>query len=259
MKLTVLTDNVAGSGFLAEHGLSFLVQTNGKSVLFDAGHTDVFLQNAIKLGLDLQNSVDTIVLSHGHWDHADGLRYIHSKKLVAHPGITMQRYRKNLNYIGVALSGQHIHERFDYHPTVAPIEITEGVFFLGEIPRTTHFESQTTPFSDNDGKLDFVPDDSALAIVENDALHVITGCSHAGICNIVHYAQNVTGISRIKSVVGGLHLKHNNRQTQETIACLKGMSIGHIFPSHCTGFNALAAFDRAFGIQQLTTGTILNL
>ncbi len=76
MQLTVLTDNCAGAGFLVEHGLSYLISHEGHKILFDTGHTDVFLKNAAKLEMDIQNEVNTVVLSHGHWDHGDGLSFL---------------------------------------------------------------------------------------------------------------------------------------------------------------------------------------
>ncbi len=71
MKITALTEYCTGSGFLAEHGLSYLIEHEGEKILFDARHTDVFIKNAKYLAIDIQKEVDTVVLSHGHWDHGD--------------------------------------------------------------------------------------------------------------------------------------------------------------------------------------------
>lgn len=55
MKLTVLVDNntLIDRYFLAEPGLSFLLEDSGTRVLFDAGYSDIFLKNAWKMGLSL--------------------------------------------------------------------------------------------------------------------------------------------------------------------------------------------------------------
>lgn len=66
MKITVLTENVAEVKFLAEHGLSYLIEIDGEKILFDSGHSDVFLKNVKLLGIDIGNDVKTVVLSHGH-------------------------------------------------------------------------------------------------------------------------------------------------------------------------------------------------
>ena len=95
MKLTVLTDNCAGAGYVAEHGLSYLIEHESKKILFDTGHTDVFLRNAKILNIDIQKEIDTAVLSHGHWDHGDGLRYLKNKKLISHPNSFSKRFRRS--------------------------------------------------------------------------------------------------------------------------------------------------------------------
>ncbi len=259
MQLTVLTENMAGTKFLAEHGLSYVIESDGKMVLFDTGHSDVFLRNAQLLGMDLMRDIDTVVLSHGHWDHGNGLRFLRDKVLVTHPKSFMKRYRrKDRSEIGVDLPMAEILERFDLISSEKPFNISPNIFFLGEIPRLNDFEAQATPFIDDSDCPDFVPDDSALAIVENDELSIVTGCSHAGICNIVSHAVQVTGIERIKTIVGGFHLKGQGAQTLKTIDFLQKRNIRNLYPSHCTDLGALSAFFNEFEIDQLKTGMVLK-
>lgn len=68
----------------------------------------------------------------------------------------------------------------------------------------------------------------------------------------------VTGVRKIKAVVGGFHLKHQSLQLKKTIACLKEKRISRLFPSHCTGLPALAAFYVEYKIKQLKSGMILD-
>ena len=259
MKLTVLTENCAGSGFLAEHGLSYLIEQAGEKILFDAGHTDVFLRNAKTLGIDIQKEVKTVVLSHGHWDHGDGLQYINNKTLITHPGVFMKRSRqKDDSNIGLKLTQKEIEKKFTLILSKKPYYITDTIVFLGEIPRQNDFEAKETPFSGEFGKQDFVNDDSAIVVIDNNELIVITGCSHAGVCNIIEYACKVTGIDTVKAVIGGFHLKNNDLQTQNTIQFLKKKHITNIHPSHCTQFPALVAFSEAFSIEQVKTGMVFD-
>ena len=259
MKITVLTENVAGGKFLAEHGLSYLIEIDGEKILFDTGHSDVFLKNAQLLGIDIQNDVEKVVLSHGHWDHGDGLRFIENKKLITHPGSFSKRFGKSDHRsIGLFLSKEEIQKKFDLIETINHHQITKNLFFLGEIPRNNNFESQTTSFEFENGEDDFVSDDSALAANVNNELIVITGCSHSGICNICEQAKKVIGISKIKAVIGGLHLKYQNRQTQETIQYFKKNKVEMIFPSHCTELPALTAFYEEFRIEHVKTGMVLE-
>ncbi|WP_298368078.1 MBL fold metallo-hydrolase [uncultured Lutibacter sp.] len=259
MKITVLTENCAGSVFLAEHGLSYLIEHKGETILFDTGHTDVFIKNASKLGINIQKEVNKVVLSHGHWDHGDGLKYLQNKTLIAHPNAFIKRFRKNETAnIGLSLPKSELKQKFNLVLKEEPYYISDSVVFLGQIPRLNDFEAKETPFLDEFGKPDFVIDDSAIAIVQNKELVIITGCSHSGICNIISYAQKVTGINKVRLVIGGFHLKHNNQQTINTINFLKNNNINSIYPSHCTALPALAAFYINFNIEQLKTGMILN-
>jgi 7,8-dihydropterin-6-yl-methyl-4-(beta-D-ribofuranosyl)aminobenzene 5'-phosphate synthase len=259
LKITVLTENAAGGKLLAEHGLSYLVEIDGEKILFDAGHSDVFLKNALHLGIDIQNEVKTVVLSHGHWDHGNGLQYIENKKLITHPASFSKRFGKSDHrFVGLSLSKEAFQKKFDLTETINPCQITTNLFFLGEIPRLNNFESQTTAFKLENGDDDFIPDDSALAAVVNNELIIITGCSHSGICNICEQAKSVTGVDKLKAVVGGFHLKHQNRQTTETIDYFKRNRVEEIFPSHCTELPALVAFYNEFGIIQEKTGMVVE-
>jgi 7,8-dihydropterin-6-yl-methyl-4-(beta-D-ribofuranosyl)aminobenzene 5'-phosphate synthase len=259
MKITVLTENMAGGKFLAEHGLSYLIEHDNQKILFDTGHSDVFLQNARNMNLDIVSGVETIVLSHGHWDHGNGLQYLENKKLIAHPGAFIKRYRKGGNKnIGLKFTREELDKKFQIQTSRKPLDITGKMIFLGEIPRLVDFEPRPTLFVDENGKPDQVLDDSALAIVHRDALFIITGCSHAGICNILEHAKKVTGIKNIKAVLGGFHLSDGNQQTIKTIEYFREAGVKHVNPSHCTAFSALVKFHEAFGSDQVKTGMKLN-
>lgn len=255
MKLTVLTENVAGGKFLAEHGLSYLIEHDGKTILFDTGHSSAFLENSAAMGIDIQKIVDVIVLSHGHWDHGDGLQFIKNKTLITHPNSFIRRFRKGSKHnIGLAFSKSEIENKFKLIESVTPYYLTKNIIFLGEIPRENKFESQSTSYTDEQGNDDFVADDSALAIIQNNELIIITGCSHSGICNITDYAIKISGINKVKVIMGGFHLKDEGAQTQMTIAYLKQLKVEHILPAHCTDIPAMAAFYNEFKIQQVKTG-----
>ena len=259
MKLTVLTENIAGGKFLAEHGLSYLIETDRESVLFDTGHTDVFLRNALKLGIDLQKKVDKIVLSHGHLDHGDGLQFLEDKTLITHPESFIKRFQKSdRKPIGLSFSKEYIQKKYHLSETKLPVQINENLYFLGEIPRINDFEGKTTSFINEEGNDDFVPDDSALVAIKNNQLHIITGCSHSGICNICEHAKKVTGISKISLVIGGFHLKYQNHQTQKTIEYFKENKVKRLLPSHCTELPALTLFYNEFSCDTVKTGRVFE-
>jgi len=259
MKISILTENTAGGNFLAEHGLSYLIEIDDQNILFDTGHSDVFLKNARKLGIDIENEIKTVVLSHGHWDHGNGLRYLENKKLITHSASFTRRFRKrDFSPVGLSFTREEAQKKFEVVETDKPFQITSNLFFLGEIPRNNNFEGKTTSFTDDFQNEDFMQDDSALAAIVKEELIVITGCSHSGICNITEHAKKVTGISKVKTVLGGFHLKEQDIQTQKTIEYFKENGIRQVLPSHCTELPALTAFHNEFKNRQLKTGMILD-
>ncbi|MBN2864015.1 MAG: MBL fold metallo-hydrolase, partial [Bacteroidales bacterium] len=145
----------------------------------------------------------------------------------------------------------------DLRITTDPLKITEKIFFLGEIPRLTDFESKKTSFVFEDGTPDYVMDDSALAFILPEGLFIVTGCGHAGVVNTFEHARRITGISNLCGIIGGFHLKEIDLQTKETIRYLKENKVKNIYPSHCTELPALSAFYMEFGIRQVKTGDIL--
>jgi len=259
MKISILTDNFAGPGFLAEHGLSYLVQHNDFKFLFDTGSTDVFIKNAVKMNLSIDD-IDTVILSHGHWDHGDGLNYINNKRLITHPDSFIKRFRRSNNEsLGLNLSLDEASARFDIIKTKEPYWLTNEIVFLGQIERQFLFEKWQTPYVDEFGSDDFINDDSAVVIISDEGLNIVTGCSHSGICNIIEYAKKVTGEDKVNSVTGGFHLKNNDSRTQKTIEYFKKNKIQIINPSHCTQLPALAEFYKEFNIRQIKTGITFSL
>ena len=251
MTIYILTDNNPGINTPAEHGLSYLIEYDGKRLLFDTGQSNLFLKNAEKMGLDLFD-VDTIVLSHGHFDHGDGLEYLKGGELICHPGCFVKRYRKiDYSYIGLKNSKKELARKFHLITSAKPYLINEKTVYLGEIPRLAEFESKSTSFIFEDGTPDFVQDDSGIALHLDEGIFVVTGCGHAGIINTLEHAKNVTGEHRIYGIMGGFHLKKNNMQTRETIRYLQENRLVHVYPSHCT---CVATISGDFWIERDQNG-----
>ena len=83
-------------------------------------------------------------------------------------------------------------------------------------------------------------DDQALVLnVHEKGLVVLTGCGHAGIVNIVRYAQKLTGIDRIYAIIGGFHLHGPEPLIAQTCDALAAFAPQVIVPTHCTGFRAI--------------------
>jgi 7,8-dihydropterin-6-yl-methyl-4-(beta-D-ribofuranosyl)aminobenzene 5'-phosphate synthase len=258
MKISILTDNHPGSRTPAEHGLSYLIEYDGKKLLFDTGQSDMFLRNAATMNLNLTD-INLVILSHGHYDHGDGLSDLTGGSLLCHPGCFVKRYRKrDHTYIGLKSTKSEIEQKFNLVTSSEPYKITERIIFLGQIPRITDFESNTSSFVFEDEIPDFVQDDSAVVLLLTDGLFIITGCGHAGIVNTLEYAKKVAGTKKLIGIMGGFHLKEVDLQTTETIRYLKGNNIEHVYPSHCTGLPALSAFYQSFGMPLIKTGDIMD-
>ena len=72
MNISILPENVAGGRLFAEYGVSYFIETDNEKILFDAGHSNVFSKKTKTLGININNDVDKVVLSHGQWNHIDG-------------------------------------------------------------------------------------------------------------------------------------------------------------------------------------------
>jgi 7,8-dihydropterin-6-yl-methyl-4-(beta-D-ribofuranosyl)aminobenzene 5'-phosphate synthase len=258
MRISVLTENYSGPNTGAEHGISYLVEADNRKILFDTGQSALFRRNAEIMNISLEG-IDTIILSHGHFDHGNGLKFLDGGRLVCHPSCFDRHYRKtDRSYIGLDTPKEELAQKFDLVLSDQPLSISPNVIFLGEIPRITEFESRTTPFIYENGSPDFVPDDSALVIILPEGLFLISGCGHSGLVNMLEHARKITGCNHIYGVQGGFHLKYTDNQTHKTIEYLLQKEVSHVIPSHCNEQPALQEFRRQIPICTLKTGDILE-
>jgi len=267
--ISILMEDQAKMGFLnrkflAQHGFSVFIEAD-TNVLFDAGPTDSFMKNATLLGIDLKKT-DCVALSHGHWDHTDGLAALQlnrlKRTLVAHPDIFSERHKATGEYNGTALDQKDLTDSFDVILTREPFSISDKITFLGEIPRVNDFEAQKTPFSQiiaGQSQEDWVMDDTALAIDTARGLVIVTGCAHAGICNIVEHAKAVCDEEKVHMVLGGFHLLAGDDQLGKTVDYFSKNPVDRLYPMHCTDLAALCTFHSYFGITKLCAGDTLLL
>lgn len=254
MTITILSEAKSLEGFGFEHGLSFLVEVDGQKILLDTGASDLYCRNAERLDIDL-DEIDRVVLSHGHFDHGDGLAFIEGKPLVCHPGCFRKRFRESESVnIGLALTRSELAQRMDLETSADPMQLTQHLWFLGEVPRRNDFEATETRYVLEDGEKDFITDDSGLACITSNGLVVISGCAHSGICNMVDHARKVSGTEHVDAVIGGFHLSRPDRQTKRTIEYLKMLDVMKVMPSHCTREPALSLFRKAFGDRPVYAG-----
>jgi len=271
MEITVLVDNntLIDRYFFAEPGLSLLIQDDETTVLFDTGYSDIFLKNAFKMGKDL-TALDYLVLSHNHLDHTWGIeplikyytelqneqRSFTRPTLVAHPEIFTSVHADGFKEFGCLLSEAKLAKHFPLQLSTQPQSLSSRLTFLGEIPRRNDFEALLT-FGRKEGadKDDHVIDDSALVYHSSKGLVIITGCSHAGICNIIEYAKEICGDHRVVDIVGGFHLQQPpKRQLEGTISYLSALQLEAVHACHCTDLSSKIALSRVVRLNEVGVG-----
>jgi 7,8-dihydropterin-6-yl-methyl-4-(beta-D-ribofuranosyl)aminobenzene 5'-phosphate synthase len=275
LTLTVLVDNTTLTDryFAGEPGLSFLLRIAEKKILFDTGYSGVFLANAEKMGISLRD-LDYLVLSHGHLDHSGGLVTLvaniteakiegmphHVPELVAHTRCFYPKEKRPLQNSGSILGEEEVRRLFPLTLSDKPVWITDDLVFLGEIPRKFAFE-QADPGNRKvilpDGRMepDQVLDDSALAYRSDHGLVIITGCSHAGICNITEHAREVCAERRVVDILGGLHLlSPEPERMKKTGEYLRDLHLNALHASHCTSLAAKLLLAHYCPVQEVGVG-----
>jgi 7,8-dihydropterin-6-yl-methyl-4-(beta-D-ribofuranosyl)aminobenzene 5'-phosphate synthase len=275
MRLTILVDNNAGHNLAGEWGLSFFIEADGRNILFDTGASDLFLKNAVRLKIDLL-SLDYLIFSHGHYDHTWGLDFLlqnylaaritpeNRPALIAHPGTFVPKFRDDGNEFGILLSQSTLKRNFQTNLTREPFQLTENLFFLGEIPRKFDFEGKTslgqTLVSDS-LTADYLFDDTALVYKTSKGLIVITGCSHSGVCNIVEHAREVCKEERVIDIIGGFHLmelKNDDPKLKGASCYLKKLNPVQIHPCHCTDLHCKMALAEVSMVNEACSGLELK-
>jgi len=240
--------------FEAEHGLSIYFGKDDKKFLFDTGQSDLFLKNANKLGISL-SKIDYLIFSHGHYDHTGGLEYLplsDKTKIIAHPHSLLPKY-KGKRYIGFP--------KFKDDWVVLlkdkPVKLTKNVYFLGQIPGERR-SSLGYYIKNNVKSRDFLLDDSAIAIIEDKNLIILSGCAHSGIVNIIKHAKKLFNPKEI-IVIGGFHmLNYSDKEIGDTINELKKLKVVKIYPGHCTGQKAVKKLLNYFDGENLYPGKVIK-
>ena len=275
MKLTFLVDNttIIDSYYLAEPALSIFIEDDGQRILFDCGYSSAFMTNAAKMGIDLLH-LDHLIFSHGHADHTWGLdplvrhyseaawegRPFKKPVVLGHPDVFETRLIPGVGEIGSLLTKEKLSEHFPVKLTAAPVQLTERLFFLGEIPRSNDFEAKK-PLGTlaSTGEPDWLLDDTALAWKGDEGLVVITGCSHAGICNIVEHAREVCSEERVIDIVGGLHLlTPPAAQLEPTLSYVADLNLKALHACHCTDFSSRRALSEVAPQKEVGVGLSLT-
>ncbi|WP_319380895.1 MBL fold metallo-hydrolase [Thiomicrorhabdus sp.] len=278
-RITCLVENSVklSSRLWGEHGMSILIETEHDTVLFDTGQSgDVLLHNLQELQIDPQ-TIDKIILSHGHYDHTGGLQKlldrIGPRTIYGHPDLFHPRFSERPDG-----SPKPVSVPFDKHALDATwrlsteaLEVSNNIFTTGEIPRLEPLENegderlkvhQDLQNPNSPMIKDPLKDDMSVVVKTEQGLVILLGCCHAGVMNTLQQVRQQYPDEPIHAVMGGTHLaKASENRLTMTENALQG--VPRIGLSHCTGPNVIARFlcnfpEQAFVFQVGTQLTFNN-
>ena len=273
-KITCVIDNTVqhSSRFWGEHGLSFLIETDNGSILFDTGQTEVVLSHNLDLLGNAPRGITALVLSHAHVDHTGGLAVALAFKpglaLHASPDLFRPRYvirGDEYKSIGLSMTRDELARRVDLCLSETPGEVVPGVWTTGEITDRSEPEGRSNRHvvpADGGWQPDTYRDDMSLVAETQGGLTVICGCCHAGLLNTLARVHQVFH-RPIDAIIGGTHLIDGDAtHLQHVIEVLKNMyGSPRLYLNHCTGERAYIALTNALGdqVKPLPAGTVLDL
>lgn len=270
MLAKILIDNIADKSYLCEWGLSVFISHGGKNILLDTGASDKFRENARRMDIDLEQT-DYGVLSHAHYDHADGLpyffklnskadfylsadckencygkRWIFSKYIGIKKGV-MKEFSSRIKYIS---------EKTELYKNAYILPHADGDF--------TEIARKAGLYVKENGKT--VPDsfshEQSLVLRTEKGLVILNSCSHTGVKNIIAEVCDAFPDEKIVAYIGGLHLYRSSEKDVLSLAdTIKELGIEKIYTGHCTGDKAFALLKKELGdsLVQLRSGLEIEI
>ncbi|WP_236901721.1 MBL fold metallo-hydrolase [Clostridium tyrobutyricum] len=273
MLIKTLVENTSISkGFGSEHGLSLYIEAKKHKILFDVGASELFLQNAKKLDVNITN-VDFLVISHGHYDHGGGLKtflkentkaevFLHRFAFKQHYAI---RSNDKLDFIGF---DENLKQNKQIVLTSDRFFINNGIqVFSNIVQREPRPKSNSGLLTEHKGQTvdDTFAHEQNLVIEEDGMTLLVTGCTHNGIINILEYFHSVKG--RMPNyVIGGFHLLSRSGENEDSdmIDRIGKYLMGtkaKFYTCHCTGIEPYKTLKATMGdnIDYLSAGSEITI
>ena len=231
MELAIAYDNrPADEGYLSGWGFACLV--DGR-VLFDTGEDYPPLRENIGLMKRDLSGLESVVLSHRHWDHTGGLEGL------------LRELDSEINVYGCSDTESSLKRMIEsygsnFMEADGLREVSSGIYSTGQIEGDYKNSSML---------------EQSLVVRAGEGLAVVTGCSHPGIVNIIERVGELFPGERILLVVGGFHLGAAGREEVFSIARkLREMGVEKVAPAHCTGEEAISIFEEVYGDDFISAG-----
>jgi len=256
MKIITLVENSCGNeNCIAEHGLSIYIETDNHKLLLDAGQTDAVVKNAEALSIDL-SAVDTVILSHGHYDHSGGIlpfsQINHTAQIIMQKSAAEPHYNGE-RYIGIDTD---ILKLPNIQLIDGDMELDDELFlFSGIIGRRCYPQGNKKLSRMENGVQ--VPDDflheQCLVIKQNGKSWLLSGCSHNGILNILDRYKELFD-SYPDYVITGFHMMKKDgehTEAEKTVIIQTAQELSQLdtvfYSGHCTGIPAFEMMKDIMG------------
>lgn len=256
MKATVLVDNIGNDGRKGEWGLCVYILQSGIKILLDFGASDLFIKNAKAEGFLLEE-IDFVVLSHAHYDHANGIPYffeLNSKaKLFLQNKTSENCYFKRWffkKYIGIP---KGVLKKYSNR-----IKFIEGDYTLADgikiVPHNTQGldaigRREHMYVKESGGwRPDNFAHEQSLVLETDKGLVIFNSCCHGGADTIINEVKEKYNQRHIHAIIGGFHLYNESEEEVHDLANrIMDTGIDKVYTGHCTGNKAYAVLERVLG------------
>ncbi len=265
MKIINLVENTAGkTGCGIEHGLSFYIETPGHRILMDSGASGLFAENAEKLGVRLA-LVDTVVLSHGHYDHGGGLAAfrainpnaaIYMQASAGGPYYSTDGDAEHPHYIGLSEEAKSLGSRIPVpaggiFPIDTKLSLFSGIGSRYPVPKGNKKLKIKT---ENGFENDCFEHEQCLVIREGETNVLFSGCAHHGILNILDRFRELYGCDP-DYVISGFHMMQKSGYSDEDLQLIRDTAkkltkaAAVFYTGHCTDLIPFEEMKKIMGSQ----------
>ena len=268
VKMTVIVDNVSAEELRGEWGLSILAEVGDKKILVDVGGSELFAENLASLGFDIK-AVDYAVLSHAHYDHANGMpRFLRDNtraKFYLREGAGENCYKRILfkKYIGLPRRVTVDYaDRIEY--VSGDYQLCDGVWLVPH--KTEGLEAvgkreKMFVKTARGWKYDSFAHEQSVVFETSKGLVIINSCSHGGVMNIVREVQETFPDKHIYGYIGGMHLFNKSDEFVRDVASgLEAAGVDFVCTGHCTMGHAYKVMKEILGdkLCQLKVGLVME-